>query len=60
MQYKNTITIVHVMAGMRGLKNYMAVIWNTDVGRTLKYCKRFFKCKHGHREIAPLKEKMDG
>ena len=37
MQSKNAITIVHTMAGMCGMYNYMCVIWNTDVGRVLKY-----------------------
>ena len=54
MQSKNAITIVHVMAGMRSMHklyvqicicymciviNYMCVIWNTDIGRVLKYSK---------------------
>ena len=37
MQSKNAIAIVHVMTGMCGMYNYMCVIWNTDVGHTLKY-----------------------
>ena len=37
MQFSNAITIVHVMAGMCGVYNYMCVIWNTGVGRVLKY-----------------------
>ena len=36
MQSKNVIAIVHAMAGMCGMYK-LCVIWNTDVGRTLKY-----------------------
>ena len=45
MQLKNAIAIVHVMAGMH---KFMCIIWNTNVGRTLKYNKRYFQCKHTH------------
>ena len=32
----------------------MCIIWNTDVGRVLKYCKRYFRCKHEGHAIAHL------
>ena len=38
MQSKNTVTIVHAMAGMCCMQNYKCVIWYTDVGHTLKHC----------------------
>ena len=36
MKYKNAITIVHMMAGMCSMYQ-LCVIWNTGIGRTLKY-----------------------
>ena len=44
MQSKNVITIVHSMAGMCGMYNYMCVIWNTDVGLMLKYSTLLLVC----------------
>ena len=56
MQSKNATVIVRTMAGMRSVYKVirMCVIWNTDVGCTLKYSKRYFRCIHGDRAIAPL------
>ena len=37
MQSKNAFAVVHAMAGMCGMPKLYVFIWNTDVGRTLKY-----------------------
>ena len=54
MQSKDAIAIVHVMAGMCSIHNYIYVIWNTDVRHALEYSMLHFRREHRGCVISSL------